>query len=167
MAELSKIRKDDVDYDIKDAQAREDIEALQQSSGGKYVELLPEASCPVSEEMGIVVVERLIRFVAGKTYLVKWNGADYVRVAYDYDEECVMLGENSDPFNIECYPASTEIFALDGSASVTLSVYEYDEYATKKWVEGKLADLPTVEMVATFDDGSTGTFKLYGEAVTE
>ena len=30
-----------------------------------------------------------------------------------------------------------------------------------------LEALPSVEMVATFDDGSTGTFKLYGEVVTE
>ena len=76
--------------------------------------------------MGIVVIDRSLTFIAGKTYLVKWNGVDYVRVAYRYEEdnELIILGEDNDPFYVEYWGNNyTDIYVNDSPTNVTLAIY--------------------------------------------
>jgi hypothetical protein len=93
--------------------------------------------------MGIVIIDRSLTFIAGKTYLVKWNGVDYVRVAYRYEDnnELIILGEDNDPFYVEYWGNNyTDIYANDNPTNVTLAIYEKIAYATEEWVEEKLKE---------------------------
>jgi hypothetical protein len=91
-----------------------DVKLPAQDSGGSidltdYIELIPESIYPVSEDMGIVEINRNLTFIAGKTYLVNWNGVDYVRVAYENDG-VVLLGESDDPFSVESNSNGADIY---------------------------------------------------------
>ena len=126
--------------------------------------------------------------IAGKTYKVTFNGEEYECVAchpqsengriyedyvvignYDhYDQAnpgCVSFG-NGEPFAIDQYDGNTTLYV---SAEDDYEVEVAKETVTIKpeYMEAIKAALPTVEMVATFEDGTTTTYKLYGEAVTE
>ena len=131
--------------------------------------------------------------IAGKTYKVTFNGEVYECIAchpqndsddgtngvvYDdyvvignYDHfrwvlpECVQFG-NGEPFAIDQYDGNTTLYV---SAEDDYEVEVAKETVTIKpeYMEAIKAALPTVEMVATFEDGTTTTYKLYGEAVTE
>ena len=147
------ITQDQVDATLKAAKEYTDAEIKKLDiSGGnedqvidvnEYVELLPESNYSVSEEMGIVVIDRSLTFIAGKTYLVKWNGVDYVRVAYRYEEdnELIILGEDNDPFYVEYWGNNyTDIYVNDSPTNVTLAIYQKIAYATEEWVEEKLKE---------------------------
>lgn len=132
--------------------------------------------------------------VAGKTYDVTANGVTYTvtaRNGNDFSDDGTGVTVDVPGVMLLHYAASglAEWTYTDGNAAfffydmpvndtnmfdqypVVLHVQETTE--TKKLdvkyldMDAIKASLPSVDMVATFDDGSTGTFKLYGEAVTE
>ncbi len=143
------------------------------STNKNYIELLPESSYPLNA-MEMVQIDKALPLIAGKTYLVVWNGVSYECDAYKDGAGLTTLGADDYPFCIEYYDTDdTEVYPMDGSASVTLAVYLICEPV--KTVNGVYPDengnveitLPKLELAATLEDGTNVTYKLYGEKVTE
>ena len=133
-------------------------EALQ--FGNEMVEILPETTVEIETDSGEGYLTYKIGLAVGNAYAVKWNGTEYNCIAQDVvvpiDEDgntlsigvCVgdlglMLGGEStgEPFVIiatnaigeQEFGVPTLIQALDGSASVTLSI----TYNGIKKIDGK------------------------------
>lgn len=113
-------------------------------------DIIPETTIEIDPESGVGVYANKIKLTAGETYVVKWNGTEYNCVAQDSN---VPVGDGSnienvgvgvgdfglltggestgEPFFIVAANAtgeallgvSTAIQALDGSASVVLSIF--------------------------------------------
>ena len=176
---LAKLVTDGKDYVLTEADKQEIAEQaaelvdIPDSTSKNYIELLPESSYPLSD-MGMVYIDKDLPIIAGKTYLVIWNGVSYECDAYVDGAGLTTLGDDDCPFYIEYHGiGSTEIYPQDGSTSVTLAVYLIG--APVKTVNGVYPDengnveitLPELELAATLEDGTTVTYKLYGEKVTE
>lgn len=97
---------------------------------------------------GFLMTEKLNTPVVGKTYAVKWNGADYNCIAFESDAEefagAVLLGNKAlitgeiseEPFifvfgeqDMDGVTVYCTGLVLDGSESVTFSIYGEMEYA--------------------------------------
>lgn len=125
---------------------------------------------------------------AGKTYYVTLNGTVYECVAEAMDEENTAPGHaamgngdlldgyfpghgivNTDaPFAIAYEPGNGTLLFTEKEGTYTLKVTSTGGVVIDPvYQEAIKAVLPTVEMVATLEDGTKQTIKLYGEAVQE
>ena len=173
--------RDGADYVLTDADKEEIAEMAAElvpgggspSSRDNYVEIISESSYTLNA-MGMVQIDKALPLIAGRTYLVVWNSVSYECVAYKDGAGLTTLGADEYPFCIEYYDTGdTEVYPMDDSASVTLAVYLIG--APVKTVNGIYPDengnveitLPELELAATLEDGTTVTYKLYGEKVTE
>lgn len=134
-----------------------------------------------SDDLPNVVLE------AGKKYFVAFNGIVYECVAESMSEEeghgeNVALGNgelldwffpghgiaNMDaPFAISYEPDYRTLLVTEEEGTYTIKVTSTGGVVVDPaYQEAIKALLPTVELVATMDDGTKQTLKLYGEAVT-
>lgn len=123
----------------------------------------------------------------GKTYYVTLNGTVYECVAEAMDEENTAPGlaamgngdlldwyfpghgiVNTDaPFAISYEPGNGTLLFTEKEGTYTLKVTSTGGVVIDPaYQEAIKTFLPTVELVATMDDGTKQTIKLYGEAVT-
>lgn len=112
---------------------------------GEMEEILPESQMVYNEEEGFFVLESALDLVVGDTYTVNWNGAEYKSVAVDgtalggtgvivlgdvYTASGGAVGTEStgEPFMVmvSVEEGVTAAIPLDGSASVTISIYQGD-----------------------------------------
>ena len=119
----------------------------------------------------------------GNTYTVIINGNEHVVTATQYesyDLPCVGLvasdfviayrkggfddayARNCSFWYEGCESEETDIDSNPYWIPATLGIYEKDNSFNTDAIKNKL---PKIEMVATFADGTTATYKLYGEAV--
>jgi hypothetical protein len=112
---------------------------------GEMVEILPEMTSEVLPDDSMIPIMNDFEIVAGNTYIVKWNGVEYERIALDIaalsggeitgvgiGNPSALGGEDTgEPFAIVYSPAFVGsmiaggkglIIALDGSTSVTVSI---------------------------------------------
>lgn len=128
------------------------------SDGMKTVEILPETTVEIDPDGGVGAITDTSVTAAkeGQAYTVNWNGTNYHCTARAYVTEGITAGnllgnagamtggeDTGEPFVIVCaLPETVEllgapgaVFALDGSASVTLSIKTEVEDIDK--MEGK------------------------------
>ena len=143
--------------------------------------ILPETTAEVEPGSGEGMLLDVVDLKAGDTIVVKWNGAEYPCTVETYpDPEMPVLcfgnialldgtGDTGEPFIILSFDAEVAaalgagimFMALDGSASVTLSIYD-----------AIVHPIPTVylpKMVVNFtmaDDGSCKADKTIEEIIT-
>lgn len=137
--------------------------------------VLPEQTVvAVYEEMEETNVASLsvdLSFEVGASYRVIVNGVAYDLVAENESAGGVRLGTGNDPVCIYSYVDLSEIlFCFKEAGEYTVQILKISGRAIvveDEYVDAIKAALPTVELTATLEDGTTQTYKLYGEAVTE
>ena len=117
--------------------------------GEEITEILPETTVEIDPDMGMGIIPVDFTVVGGKDYTVKFNGVDYVTSCIEPVEGVFALG-NLGAFG-EDFPITEHPFviaseymddgtiawavgALDGSASVTLSIVETITKIEKKYI---------------------------------
>lgn len=123
----------------------------------------------------------------GKTYIVTINGKEYTATAswHEGESEAWSYVELRDGYNFGIFYNPIGIFASEYS---TMFFYNEEGNSEEEWTPCTLgilnpsdtklsstyldmvaikATLPTVDMIATFEDGTTATYKLFGEAVAK
>lgn len=147
------------------------------SNGVQLVELLPETTVEINPDAGNAELSATVPLVEGQTYTVKYNGVDYECVCstmtdgvtyYILGNIGAMMGGDGtgEPFIFMSIPdmGACGIFALDGSASVTLSISGGYEDIDK--MEGKFLPKGT-PYIEPFDDVILEETVLAGALVTE
>ena len=148
--------------------------------GGNAVEILPETTLTEEQLQNDGLFYPSIIPDANKQYTVIWNGVAYITTAIEVTENDitgVVLGDaytasngamgnsaTGEPFCLVYYPAAEKIIAivnaLDGSTTVTLSIYQQNEtihtmdpkFLPLKFIEGSGAATDTL----TFDGNLEG-----------
>ena len=134
-----------------------------------------------------------VELEVGKTYTVTFNGASYKCTAYhpiifgsetdETDTDYIYLGESTrgdyanpgytghgknEPFLIIKYPhGGGDYLYTENEGVYTIKVTSGGVVIDPVYREAITAILATVEMVATLEDGTKQTLKLYGEVVQE
>ena len=132
------------------------------SDGVQMVEIFPETTAEIDSEEGFAQFAATVQLVEGQPYTVKCNGVDYECVCLALPAEVTYYilgntgpiiggGDTGEPFLFISVPdeGACAFYALDGSASVTLSISGEAEVIDK--MEAKF--LPNgVPYVEPFDD---------------
>lgn len=120
----------------------------------------------------------------GKEYSVTFEGINYNCIAKVYKDK-VYLGNSGVSADCQMYfdegwidtgepfcitqDEEFEILWANSEGTYTISIFENEIHKLPSQyldMDAIKATFPTVEMVATLEDGTTATFKLYGEKVT-
>ena len=149
--------------------------------------VVEEQTVTTIEHEIVAYINSLYPFEVGKMYNIKLDGVVYSCVAkesigYIYLGNPHVNPDSSMTFHEENIEDTGDVFCIimnkyyndcyfypvnEGSytISVTTPVTTKTTKASEELMEAIKAELPTVEMVATLNDGTTKTFKLYGEVV--
>ena len=129
--------------------------------------LLPETIAECGGDMNNWGTEVDFVIVSGETYIVEVDGTKYECVAEGGEPAYLTFGD----FSIEQDFDAIVLYSNIGAVTVTLKISHIERRIKK--IDAKYLDmdaikdaLPTVELTATYDDGTTETYNLYGEAVT-
>ena len=145
-------------------------------------EILPETTVEIDPEIGEGAISDVVDVQVGKSYVVKWNGVEYICTAQAFSPEedvtFAVLGNlgtgtggtsTGEPFILLFFDAEIaagmgaggSISALDGSQTVTLSIYDT--------VVHQLANIYLPRLVVNFTkvndntDGNATADKSYAE----